>query len=106
LISISMSSSISGDTNTAAKEVWRRLPESKATCARDDARRSPFREPAVGVVADDVHARALDAGNFAGRLVDDLGLEAAPFAPLQVHAQEHLRPVLRLRAARPALTSR
>ena len=28
LISMSMSSSISGDTNTEANEVWRRLPES------------------------------------------------------------------------------
>jgi len=57
-------------------------------------------QPAVGVITDDMHARALDARDFAGRFLDDLGPEAVAFAPAQVHPQQHLRPVLRLGTAR------
>ena len=53
----------------------------------------------VGVVADDGERRALDAGFVAGLDVDDFALEAAALRPSQVHAQEHLGPVLRLGAA-------
>ena len=42
---------------------------------------------------------ALDAGFFAGLVVEHLALEAAPLRPLQIHAQQHLGPVLRLGAA-------
>ena len=52
------------------------------------------------VVARDAEARAVDPGLVALLVVDDLGLEAAALAPAQVHAQEHLRPVLRVVAAR------
>ena len=38
-------------------------------------------------------------GLFARHQVDDLGLETALLAPAQVHAQQHLRPVLRFGAA-------
>ena len=54
---------------------------------------------AVRVVADDRHRRALDAGFVAGLQVDDVALEAAALRPAQVHAQQHLGPVLRLGAA-------
>jgi hypothetical protein len=77
-----ISSSISGDTNTAANEVCRRAPEST-----------------VSVAADHVHRGALDPGDLAGRDLDQLGLEAAALAPAQVHAQQHLRPILGLGAA-------
>ena len=60
-------------------------------------------QPAEGMVAGDVHGRALDAGDLAGRGFDHLGVEAAPLPPAQVHAQEHLRPVLCLGAAGPGL---
>jgi hypothetical protein len=60
-------------------------------------------QPAVSVVAGEVDARALDAGDFAVADVDDLGLEAVLLAPAQVHAQQHLRPILRFGAARSRL---
>ena len=43
--------------------------------------------------------RALEPGLVAGLVVDDLALEPAPLDPAQVHAQQHLGPVLRLGAA-------
>ena len=57
------------------------------------------RQQAEGVLAGHRERRALDAGLVAGLVVDDLALEAAALAPAQVHAQQHLRPVLRLGAA-------
>ena len=38
-------------------------------------------------------------GLVAGLQIDDLALEAAPLGPAQIHAQQHLGPVLRLGAA-------
>ena len=55
---------------------------------------------AVGVLAGHLDGRRLDPGLFAGQQVDDLGLEPRALTPAQVHAHEHLRPVLRLGAAR------
>src|SRR5688572_14275932 len=43
--------------------------------------------------------RALQAGLIAWLIVDDFALEAAALDPSQVHAQQHLGPVLRLGAA-------
>ena len=60
-------------------------------------------QPAVGVVAVHANRRALDTGDFAIALLDDLGAEAACIGPAQVHAQQHLRPVLRLGTARASL---
>ena len=63
-----------------------------------------FREQhAVGVVAVDRERRALDPGLVAGLHVDHLALEAAPLGPAQIHAQEHLGPVLRLGPARAGM---
>ncbi len=56
-------------------------------------------QPAVGVVALDLDGGALHARDFARLRVDDFGVEAARRGPLQIHAQQHLRPVLRLGAA-------
>src|SRR5262249_37436418 len=53
-------------------------------------------QAAVDIVARDLQRGALDAGHFPGRLLEDLGAEAAAVAVLEVHAHEHLRPVLRL----------
>ena len=58
---------------------------------------------AVGVVASDLDAGALDAGDLAVRLLEDLGLIALALAVAQVHAQQHRRPVLGLRAAASGL---
>ena len=56
-------------------------------------------EQPVGVVAGHRERRALDAGLVARLQVDDLAPEAAALRPAQVHAQQHLGPVLRLGAA-------
>ena len=58
---------------------------------------------AVGIIAGHLHARALDAGDFAFGFLEDLGLVAAALAVAQVHAQQHGRPVLCLGAATPRL---
>ncbi len=54
----------------------------------------------IGVVADDVDRRALQSRLVPVLAVDQLRLPAALFRVPQVHPQEHLRPVLRLRSAR------
>jgi hypothetical protein len=54
---------------------------------------------AEGVLAGQQYRRALDARFVPGLIVDDLALEATPLRPAQVHAQQHLGPVLRLGAA-------
>ena len=56
-------------------------------------------QPAVGPPAVDRHGGALEAGLLALLLVDDLGPVAVPLRPAEVHPEEHLRPVGRLRAA-------
>src|SRR5579863_4319430 len=60
-------------------------------------------QPAVGVLALHFHTRALDTGNLPGAHVDDLAAQAARRTPAQIHAQQHLRPILGLGAARPRL---
>ena len=57
-------------------------------------------QEAVRPAAVNAHGHALEAGLLALELVDDLGRELVPLRPAQVHAQEHLGPVGRLRAAR------
>jgi hypothetical protein len=54
---------------------------------------------AEGVVALDAQRGALDAGRVAAELVGDLDLPALTLAVPQVHAQQHLGPVLALGAA-------
>ena len=56
-------------------------------------------EPAVGVVALDAERRALEPGDFARRGFEQFGFPAFVLAPAQVHAQQHLGPILRLGAA-------
>ena len=57
------------------------------------------RHQAKGIVTGQRERRALDAGFFARLIVEELALEAAALRPLQVHAEQHLGPVLRLGAA-------
>ncbi len=54
-------------------------------------------QPSVGVLAHDMHGRALDARDFARRGFDDFGFETVRLRPSQVHAEHHLAPVLCLR---------
>ena len=56
-------------------------------------------QPAVGAPAVDLDRHALEPGLLAFLLVDDLGREAVALGPAEVHPQEHLGPVGRLRAA-------
>ena len=55
-------------------------------------------EPAIGVVALDLDGGRLDAGLFAVGFFDVVHLEAVLLGPARVHAQEHIGPVLALRA--------
>jgi hypothetical protein len=45
-----------------------------------------------------MHGGGFDAGHLALGLFRDLDLETLAFTPAQIHAQQHLRPVLRLGA--------
>ncbi len=54
---------------------------------------------AEGVFADDGEGGGLDAGLFAVLVVVHLGFEALLLGPAQIHAQQHLGPVLALGAA-------
>jgi len=58
---------------------------------------------AEGVFPLHLHRDALEPCLFAGLEIEDLGLEAALFRPSEIHPQEDLRPVLRLRAARAGM---
>ena len=56
-----------------------------------------------GVLADDGERGRLDARLFAVLVVVHLGLEALLLGPAQIHAHQHLGPVLALRAARAGM---
>src|SRR5262249_33286751 len=55
---------------------------------------------AVGIRSLEAEGRALDARAFPRLQLEQLGLEAAPLGPAEIHAQQHLGPVLRLEATR------
>src|SRR5260370_24247006 len=57
------------------------------------------RQQSVRIFAFDFESRALDPRLLGGLLVDNLRFETAPLRPLQIHAQEHLSPILRFRPA-------
>ena len=94
--SISMSSSTSGSTSTSANVVWRRFWASNGLIRTRRWTPRSGAEPAVRAPSLDRHGHALEAGLLALLLVDDLGREAVPLGPAQVHPQQHLRPVGRL----------
>ena len=56
-------------------------------------------EPAVGALARDLEDGRLDPGFLAGTFLDPLDLVAALLRPADVHAEQHLGPVLRFSAA-------
>ena len=85
--------------STEANDVWRRALASNGEMRTRRCTPASAFSVAVGVRPFDGDRRALDAGALARLLLDQLGLEAAPLAPAQVHAQQHLGPVLRLGAA-------
>ena len=93
-------SSTSGTADTEAKLVCRRLEASKGEMRM--SRWTPIspREIPVGVLPGDLDRHRLDPRLFARQQVDHLGLEPLALTPAQVHAHQHLRPVLRLGAAR------
>jgi len=61
---------------------------------------------AVRVVTGHQHGDALDARFVAGLDVHQIDLEAARFAVTLVHAQEHVRPITALRAARARVNAK
>jgi hypothetical protein len=56
-------------------------------------------QPAVGVIALEMDGGALDTRHFTGGDLDEFGLEATALAPAQVHAQQHIGPILGLSTA-------
>ena len=94
-----MSSSISGRDEHRGERGMAAIAGIERRLAHQAVHAGLGAQPAVGVLALDLDRRALDAGDFAGIRVDDLAAEAARGAPAQIHAQQHLRPVLRLGAA-------
>ena len=97
--STSTSSSTSGATSTCGERgvaarlgVERRDPDQPVDAALGG-------EQAVGVLAVGDEGRRLDPRLLAGRRLLHLDLEAAALGPAQVHAQQHLGPVLRVGAA-------
>ena len=79
--------------------MWRRLAESNGRQAHQPVDALLGRQQAVDVLALDRDGGALDAGLVALLDLVDLDLEAAALEPAQVHAQQHLGPVLGLGAA-------
>ena len=57
------------------------------------------REISIGVLANDIKSDRLDSGFFTLLVVERLRLETVLLGPSQIHAHEHLGPVLRLSAA-------
>ena len=96
---MTMVSSISGETKTLAKLVWRRLAESKGEMRTRRWTPVSPREQTEGEVAGDGEGGGLDAGFVAVLDFVDLDLEVLALAPADVHAHEHLGPVLGLGAA-------
>ena len=93
------SSSLRPDVHRRERRVTpRRLVERRDANEAVDPRLG--QEHPVGVLARHRHRRALEAGLVAGLIVENLTLEPAALGPLEVHAQQHVGPVLRLGAAR------
>jgi len=61
------------------------------------------RQQTIRIFALDFKSHALDAGFLARLIIDNFGLESSALGPLDVHAQEHLSPILRFRSARPGM---
>jgi hypothetical protein len=61
------------------------------------------REQPVRVVTGHDHRHALDSSLVAGLEIDDVAPKSATLGPAQIHAHEHLGPVLRLGAARTGM---
>ena len=101
--SISMSSSISGDTNTAANDVCRRWPESNgdlrtSRCTPVSVRSQPNAySPRTWIVA------LLMPATSPADSLEHVDRVAVLLGPSQVHPEQHLGPVLRLGAARAGL---
>jgi hypothetical protein len=60
-------------------------------------------EPAVSIVALDLHGRRLETRLFARRLLEPLDLVTVLLGPAHIHAQQHVGPVLALGAARAGM---
>ncbi len=99
-ISTALSSGRSGATTTCANAVWRRWALSNGTQAHEPVDAALGLEEPVGVLALRGQRRRLEACFLPGARLDELGLETAVGGPAQVHAQQHLGPVLRVGAAR------
>src|SRR5213592_1150124 len=102
LISISISSSTSGYTNTEANEVCRRDCESNGDAHQTMHALLRPQQP-ERVAAADLDLGRLDPRFFARQDVEHRDREPVPLGPARVHAHEHLGPVLGLGATRPRM---
>src|ERR1043165_4535655 len=62
-------------------------------------------EQTKGIIPADTEGCGLDARFFTRLIVVERGAETLTLRPAQIHAHEHLRPVLRLRAACAGMNS-
>ena len=94
-----MSSSASGATSSCANAVWRRdwASNGEIRTSRWTPRSAANRPYAFSPLA--MKRRRLDPRLLARRRLLHLDVEAAALGPAQVHAQQHLGPVLRVGAA-------
>ncbi len=60
-------------------------------------------QPSEGIFALKLHGRTFKSGHFTRRCFKDGCLEALVFTPSQIHAKQHLCPVLSFSAAGPCL---
>ncbi len=79
--------------------MWRRAAEFERRDAHQPVHAAFGLQPAIGVGAVDLDRRRFDAGAFAGALLEPLDLVVVLLGPADIHAQQHLGPVLRLGAA-------
>ena len=98
-ISISIRSSITGETVTRGEAGMAAGVAVERRDAHQPMHPGLGLEPAIGVLAADLDRRRLDAGLLALALLDPLDLVAVLLGPAQVHAQQHLGPVLAFGAA-------
>ena len=99
LISTSMSSSMSARHRDRGERGLAATVRVERRDAHEPVHAVLRLEQAVRVVAGDDERRALDAGFFGRRLLDDLDLPALALAVADQHAHQHLRPVARVDAA-------
>ena len=100
---MAMSSSTSGDTNTAANEVWAPVPGIERRLPHEPMDTGLGAQPSVGVLSLEAHGGALDARHVPFGHLDQLGRESPSLAPSAGTSETASRPspAPRCRRSRP-----